>query len=165
MPYCMECGSVLMEKVPPGDDRMRLVCVSCGHIAYINPKVVVGALPVVDGKVLLLRRGIEPRLGAWTYPGGFLEMGETAEEGACREAREELGVEIGGLRLLGLYSRPHAGVVVAVYLADLAGGEPRPGAEALETGFFAPADIPWEELAFPTTVSALKDWVASERSR
>ena len=161
MPFCMQCGAPLAERIPPGDDRKRLVCLSCGYIAYINPKLVVGAIPVVDGKVLLLRRGIEPRIGTWTYPGGFLEMGETSEEGACREAREELGITVGGLRLLGAYSRPSAGIVTIVYLADLIEGEPRPSAEALEAAFFGPDEIPWSELAFPTTVSALRDWVAS----
>lgn len=164
MPFCMECAGTLTEQVPAGDDRARLVCPSCGYIAYTNPKVVVAALPVVDGRVLLLRRGIEPRIGAWTYPGGFLEMGETAEEGACREAQEELGVAVGGLRLFGVYTRPQAGIVVVIFLADLADGDPRPTPEALEVAFFGPGEIPWDELAFPSTVRALKDWVSSTTS-
>ncbi len=157
----MECGGLLREKVPPGDDRNRLVCPGCGHIFYVNPKVVVGTLPIVDGKVLLLRRGIEPRYGAWTYPGGFMEMDETAEEGACREAHEELDIAVGGLRLHGVYSRPAAGIVTIVYLARVIEGEPKPTSEALEVALFGPDEIPWEELAFPTTVSALRDWAAS----
>ena len=158
MPFCGECSTEMVERVPPGDDRPRLVCPSCGHIFYVNPKIVVGALPVIDGKVLLLRRGIEPRVGAWTCPGGFLEMGETPEEGALREAREELGVELGRLKLLGVYSRPSAGVVVVVYTASQVDGQPKAGSEALEACFFGPEQIPWEELAFSTTVNALKDW-------
>ncbi|MHB8992687.1 MAG: NUDIX domain-containing protein, partial [Chloroflexota bacterium] len=158
-----ECGGVLVEQVPPGDDRSRLVCASCDQITYINPKVVVGALPVVNGKVLLLRRGIEPQHGFWTYPGGFLEMGETAEEGACREAREELDVGVGRLRLHGVYSRPGVGIVTVVYLADLMEGEPKPTSEALEAAFFGPEEIPWDDLAFPTTISALRDWAALAR--
>jgi ADP-ribose pyrophosphatase YjhB (NUDIX family) len=158
--YCMECGGVLGERVPPGEDRLRLVCGSCGYISYKNPKVVVGILPVQDGMVLLLRRAIEPRVGMWTCPGGFLEMGESVEEGARREAREELGIEVGDLKLLGVYSRPRGGVVVIVYLASLMGGEVRLGSEALETALFRPDDVPWEELAFPTTASALEDWVS-----
>ena len=161
MPYCLQCGGSLVEQLPPDDDRFRLVCPLCGHIAYSNPKVVVGSLPVVDGKVLLLRRGIEPSYGMWTYPGGFLEMDESAEEGASREAREELNIGVGRLRLLGVYSRPSAGVVTIVYLSDLIEGEPQTTHEALETGFFGPDEIPWEELAFPTTVSALRDWAAT----
>lgn len=160
MSYCVRCGALLKAMVPSDDDRERLICPSCGHIAYINPKVVVAALPVVDGRVLLLRRGMEPRRNAWTYPGGFLEMGETAEEGVLRETREELGIQVGGLRLLGVYSRPGAGVVVIVYLAEVLCGEPRPSLEALESAFFGPEEIPWQELAFPSTVSALRDWVS-----
>ncbi len=161
MPHCWECGTGLVERVPPGDDRARLVCPVCGHIAYINPKVVAGSLPVVDGRVLLLRRGIEPRLGTWTYPGGFLEMGETTEEGTRREALEELGIYLGELRLLGVYSRPPAGVVVVVYLARGFENELRLGSEALEAAYFEPAEIPWQDLAFETTVKALRDWIAT----
>ncbi len=161
MPYCMQCGSGLEVRVPPGDDRNRLVCPDCGYISYVNPKLVVGALPVVDGRVLLLRRGIEPGLGAWSYPGGFLEMGETLEEGARRESLEELGIEIDGLRLLGVYSRPAAGVVTVIYVADRMSGQPRTTPEATEAAFFRPDEIPWRELAFPTTERALRDWVSS----
>lgn len=160
--YCMECGDTLRENVPPGDDRVRLVCPACGYIAYMNPKVVAGSLPIVNGKALLLRRGIEPRLGMWTYPGGFLEMGETTEECAVREAREELGIEVAHLRLLGVYSRRQPGVVTVVYLSEVVGGEPHSTPEALEAAYFAPAEIPWDELAFPTTVSALKAWTVCD---
>ncbi|HEX2923962.1 MAG TPA: NUDIX hydrolase [Chloroflexota bacterium] len=161
MPYCMQCGSNLEAKVPPGDDRNRLVCPSCGFISYVNPKLVVGALPVVNGRVLLLRRGIEPALGSWSYPGGFLEMGETLEEGARRESQEELGIEIDGLRFLGVYSRPSAGVVTVIYVANRVSGQPAVTAEAIESAYFRPNEIPWKELAFPTTEQALRDWVSS----
>ncbi len=163
MPYCMDCGGSLLEQVPPGDDRTRLVCPRCGKISYINPKIVVGTLPVVEGRVLLLRRGIEPCYGKWSYAGGFLEMNETAEEGARRETREELGIGVDGLHLLGVYSRPPAGIVTVVYLADQIQGEPGPTSEALEGRFFTPEEIPWEDLAFPTTVSALRDWTSTVR--
>ncbi len=138
-----------------------MVCPACGHIAYINPKVVAGTLPVVDGKVLLLRRGIEPRRGTWTYAGGFLEMGETLEECAVRETREELGIVVGDLRLLGVFSRRQVGVVTVVYLSEILEGEPHATAEALEAAYFGPDEIPWADLAFPTTVSALKAWMES----
>ena len=161
MPFCMECGARLVEKMPQGDDKVRLVCPSCGYVAYINPKLVAGSLPIVNGKALLLRRGIEPRVGTWTYPGGFVEMGESTEECAIREAHEELGVDVDGLRLLGVYSRQQAGIVTVVYLSDLIGGQPHPTPEALEASFFGPDEIPWDELAFPTTESALKAWTES----
>ncbi len=112
-------------------------------------------------QVFLARRGIEPGAGRWSYPGGFLELGESAQEGARRETEEEtrLLVEVG--RLIGLYSRPHAGVVTVIYEAEVVGGEPLPGAESIEVQAFGPDEIPWDELAFSTTESALRDWVAS----
>ncbi len=163
MAYCVQCGGKMEERIPDGDERSRLVCPDCGHITYENPKLVVGTLPVVAGKVLLLRRAIEPRYGTWSYPGGFLEMGETIEEGASRESREELGIEVGKLRLHGIYDRPSVGIVTIIYLAEIVRGEPAPSSEALEARYFGPEEIPWNELAFPTTARALVDWVSSTR--
>ena len=142
-----------------GDDRPRLVCEGCGFVFYLNPKLVAGVIPVQDGRAVLLRRGIEPRRGAWTYPGGFVELGETVEEAACREAREEIGIDVQIRSLLNVYSRVSAGVVVVIYLADIVGGEPQTGREAIEVRAFAPEEIPWEHLAFPTTEWALREWV------
>lgn len=143
-----------------GDRRSRLVCPS-GHVTWRNPRIVVGALPVQGDRVYLARRAIEPGLGRWSYPGGFLEMGEAAQEGARRETEEEtrLLVEVGSL--IGVYSRPHAGVVTVMYEATVVGGRPEPGAETSEVRAFGADDIPWEDLAFTTTESALRDWVAS----
>jgi ADP-ribose pyrophosphatase YjhB (NUDIX family) len=122
---------------------------------------VVGALPVQAGRVFLARRAIEPGLGRWTYPGGFLEVGESAQEGARREAEEEteLRIEVG--RLIGVYSRPHVGIVTVVFAADVVGGLPEPAAETTEVRGFDPDEIPWDELAFTTVESALRDWVGS----
>lgn len=143
------------------DDRPRLVCDNCGFILYANPKVVAGAVPLKDSKVFLLRRGIEPRLGTWTYPAGYMEMGETIEEAAVRETREETGLEIEIASLLNVYSRPEAGVVVIVYRARVIGGDPVAGYEAQEVKAFHPGDIPWDGLSFPTTRWALLDWLKS----
>ena len=120
-----------------------------------------GTLPVQAGQVFLARRAIEPAIGRWTYPGGFLERGESAQEGARRETEEEteLRIEIG--RLLGVYSRPHVGIVTIVYEAAVVGGRPEPAAETSEVRAFGPDEIPWEELAFSTVESALRDWVAT----
>ena len=113
------------------------------------------------GRVFLARRSIEPGAGLWTYPGGFLEVGESAQEGARRETEEEtqLRVEVG--RLIGAYSRPHVSVVTLIYEATVVGGEALPGVETIEVRDFGPDEIPWEELAFTTGESALRDWVAS----
>jgi ADP-ribose pyrophosphatase YjhB (NUDIX family) len=158
--YCPACGQALEERVLEADHRPRLVC-PAGHVTWQNPRLVVGTLPVSAGRVYLARRSIEPGSGLWTYPGGFLEIGESAQEGARRETEEEtrLRVEVG--RLIGAYSRPHAGVVTLIYEANVVGGEALPGVETSEVRDFAPDDIPWDELAFTTAESALRDWVAS----
>jgi ADP-ribose pyrophosphatase YjhB (NUDIX family) len=112
--------------------------------------------------VFLARRGIEPGIGLWSYPGGYLELGESAQEGARRETEEEtlLKVEIG--RLVGAYSRPTGGVVTLIYEAQVVGGEPLPGVETTEVRGFTPDNIPWDELAFSTTESCLRDWVRAQ---
>ena len=158
--YCPACGQSLVERVLEEDHRPRLVCPD-GHVTWRNPRLVVGTLPVLSGRVYLARRAIEPGAGRWTYPGGFLEIGEAAQEGARRETEEEtqLRVEVG--RLIGAYSRPYAGVVTLIYEADVVGGEALPGAETSEVRDFGPDEIPWDELAFTTAESALRDWVAS----
>lgn len=159
--YCSECGGKLYEKSLSNDNRPRLVCENCGQVLYVNPKVVTAAIPEHEGKVVLLRRGIEPRKGYWTYPSGYLEMGETVEEGAVRETKEETNFDARITRLLGLYSRPEVGVVVAVFLATVVGGEPEIGEETSEIRLFGPEEIPWKDLAFLSTEWALRDWVLS----
>ena len=159
--FCPACGRSVEARVLEDDHRPRLVC-SAGHVTWRNPRIVVATIPVRDGHVYLARRAIEPRLGRWTCPGGFLELGEAAQEGARRETEEEteLRVEIG--RLVGVYSRPHAGVVTIVYEASVVGGRPEPAAETSEVRDFAPGEIPWGELAFSTVASALRDWASTQ---
>ncbi len=160
MGFCLDCGRRMQLGHPPGETRPRLYCQACGFVHYENPKIVLGTLPVQDGKVALIRRGIEPRAGYWAYPGGFMELGESVEEGARRETMEETQLEVEIDSLLNIYSRPHAGVVTIIYLARIVGGRLAPGHEALEVALFAPHQIPWSELAFPTVTQALKDWTA-----
>ena len=158
--FCPACGLEVVPRVLEADHRPRLVC-PAGHVTWRNPRVVVGTLPIEAGRVLLARRAIEPSLGRWGNPSGFLELGEAAQEGARRETEEEteLRVEVG--RLVGVYSRPHAGIVTIVYEATVVGGSAAPAAETSEVRAFGPDEIPWEELAFTTVESALHDWVAS----
>ncbi len=160
--YCVACGGQLAEQWVAVEGRNRLVCQACGHIHYLNPKIVAATLPVSNGRVLLVRRGIEPALGTWSYPAGYVELGETVEEAACRETQEETCLEVRLARLLNVYSR-RAGVVVVAYLAEPVAGEARPGSEVLEVAYFAPEEIPWAELAFPTVTAALRDWVRLTR--
>ena len=163
--YCPHCGAPLVLRLLPSEDRRRLVC-DRGHILYVNPKIIVGVIPERRGRVLLMRRAIEPRIGAWTFPGGFLEIDETAEECAVRETHEEVGVQVRLRGLVGVYSRPAPeapGIVSIVYRGRVERGEVDVGREALEARWFRPEKIPWDELAYETTRWALRDWLKSRR--
>ena len=159
--YCSRCGSRLRFGAVDGEHRERLVCDTCGHIVYVNPRVVVTAFPVTDdGELVLLRRGIEPGYGTWAQPGGFLEVDETVNQGAIRETLEETGLLIEPGEIIGLYTRLEAAVVTIAFEARIVGGAPTVTPEALEVRSFAPADIPWDGIAFNTTQWALRDWLA-----
>lgn len=154
----MHCGQRLTTAVPENDTKRRLVCLDCGFVHYINPRPVAGVIPVrEDGHVLLVRRAIEPRSGLWVFPGGYMDMGESAEEAAVRETREEANVEVTALELLGVYTRVGPGIVVIVY-EGATESEGSPGDECSEIGWFHPERIPWADLAFDSTHAALRDW-------
>lgn len=154
--FCPTCGAACEERVPAGDDHPRAVCTGCERVHYQNPKVVVGTVPMFEGRVLLCRRAIDPRRGFWTIPAGFLEIGETTQEGARREAREEAGVSLEVGSLLAVYELIHVQQVMLVYRAVLPSAELNPGVESLEARLFEPDEIPWDELAFPTVKWALR---------
>jgi ADP-ribose pyrophosphatase YjhB (NUDIX family) len=148
------------------EKQRRRVCASCGQITYLNPKVVAGLIPVMpDGRIVLLRRSIEPALGKWTYPAGFQEMGESVREAAIRETREEIGVGVTARQTpLGVYSYPEAGVVTIVFAGRVnKGGKPWPAHEAEQVQIFKLGQIPWNSLAFRSTRDALRDWKKSLR--
>jgi ADP-ribose pyrophosphatase YjhB (NUDIX family) len=162
--YCSNCGSALSLGAIDGEDRDRLSCAACGHIAYVNPRLVVTTLPITgDGQLVLLRRGIEPGRGAWAQPGGFLEVDETVHEAAIRETREETGLIVEPGEIIGLYTRLEAAVVTIAFEARVVGGSPTPTREALEIATFDPAALPWPELAFRTTMWMLRDWLDRRR--
>jgi len=162
--FCSRCGSPLRFGMVEGEDRERLACDACGHIVYVNPRLVVTAIPVTDrGEVVLLRRGIEPGYGTWAQPGGFLEVDETVNQAAIRETFEETGLLIEPGEIIGLYTRLEAAVVTIAFEARIVGGAAIATPEALEVRGFAPEDVPWEEIAFRTTIWALRDWFARRR--
>ncbi len=138
-----------LRQVPPGDDKERLVCPDCDYVAYENPKIVAGSVAIEDGRILLCRRAIEPRRGFWTLPAGFLELGESPEEGARREAVEEANAAIDIDGLLAVYTVRHISQVQLFYRARLRSAV-SPGIESQEVGLFAWEEIPWSELAFPS---------------
>lgn len=157
--FCERCGKSMIFRIPPGDERERSCCpnLECGFISYQNPKVVVGAICTWEDKVLLCRRAIEPRKGAWGFPQGFLELGETTRVGAARETMEEAGAvfDPASFTLLAVYNLAGAQVQM-VYTAELTSGSIQAGIESMEVGFFEWDEIPLEELAFPTVGWALE---------
>jgi ADP-ribose pyrophosphatase YjhB (NUDIX family) len=159
MRYCPSCGGDLELRQPPGEDRDRHVCAACGLVHYQNPKVVVGSVCTLGSRILICRRAIEPRRGFWTLPAGFLELGETAEEGALREAWEEARARIQIEGLIAVYSVPRIGQVQLLYRARLLDPAVEPGPESLEVRLVGWDEVPWADLAFPTV-----HWVL-ERAR
>ncbi len=163
MNYCPKCGSTVTLKTPLDDTRERHVCSGCATIHYENPRNVVGTIPVWQDKVLLCKRAIQPRLGYWTLPAGFLEVGESTEDGAKRETLEEAGasVEIGSL--FSLLNVTHVEQVHLFYLAKLTEPKYQAGVESLEVELFSEKDIPWDDLAFPTVRKTL-EWYFQDKN-
>jgi ADP-ribose pyrophosphatase YjhB (NUDIX family) len=155
--YCPLCAAALVRIPVPPDQKEEAVCSSCGFVFYLNPKVVAGTIPVDDGRVLLIRRNINPSKGKWTFPGGFVDWGETVAGAAVRETLEETGLRVHLQGLIGVYSYADHPVVIVVYRAHVAGGTLRLNHETQEIAWLTPGEIPWEHLAFPSTREALRD--------
>ena len=159
MNFCSNCGNRVALKVPEGDFLPRHVCDSCGTIHYENPKVVVGSVPEYQGRILICKRGIEPRAGYWTIPAGFMENDETVEAGAAREAREEalIDVRIGSLLLVANVT--HARQVHIFFRSHMRTPDFGVTHESLEVKLVDEKDIPWDDLAFPSTEFALRRFI------
>lgn len=158
--FCPLCAAPLGRQPVPPDQREQAVCSHCGFVFYLNPKVVAGTIPEQDGRILLTRRAINPGRGLWTFPGGFVDFGETVTDAALRETFEETGLNVDLMGLLNVYSYPGAPVII-VYRARVSGGTLTCCAENDALEWVAPAAIPWDTLAFPSTREALRDWVAA----
>ncbi|TCP09911.1 NUDIX hydrolase [Caldimonas thermodepolymerans] len=158
--HCRACGSPVTYRIPADDNRERAVCPACGEIHYQNPLNVVGTVPIWEGKVLLCRRNIEPRYGYWTLPAGFLELGETTEQGAIRETQEEAGAAIELDGLFTVLNVVCAGQVHLFYRGRLLNDRFDPGPETIEARLFTQQDIPWDELAFRTVKATLQHYFA-----
>jgi ADP-ribose pyrophosphatase YjhB (NUDIX family) len=159
--FCPKCGGKLALKSLKASEPSRLVCSECLFVFFLNPKVAAGALFTLNGRVVMLRRSIEPCFGKWVFPGGYVDRGETVMDAAIRETREEVNLEIRIVSLLNVYSYTNSPVIVVVYTAEIVGGEIRAGDEALEARAFSPEEIPWSELAFPSTFEALRSYLRS----
>ncbi len=164
MKYCGHCTHELSFEVPPDDDRPRHCCRKCGAVFYDNPKVIVGCLPRWENQVLLCRRAIEPRRGYWTLPAGFMELGETVEEGAARETFEEARANVSIVGLHSVVSLPYISQVYMIFLADLVDLNFAAGPESLEVRLFTEADVPHDEIAFRTVKFALERFYSSPPS-
>ena len=159
MNYCGECGQSVTRKIPQGDHLPRYVCDSCQVIHYHNPKIVAGCIADWQGRILLCRRAIEPKSGLWTYPAGFMELGEGTEEAARRETLEEAHAEVAITRLHSVLSLPHIGQVYLTFIGQLHANEFGVGPESLEVRLFERTEIPWGEIAFPVVREALQHYL------
>ena len=158
MKFCSQCAEPISKLIPEDDNKLRFVCKKCGFIHYQNPKIIAGCLPIWGEKVLLCKRAIEPRYGLWTLPAGFMENGETTEQGAMRECLEEAMAYVKIENLYCLYNIPQIHQVYIFYRATLLKDNFYPGPESLETQLFSEDEIPWKSLAFPAVKKTLKHY-------
>ncbi len=161
MHYCLRCSHKLELKIPDDDNRNRLVCPNCSYIHYENPKVIVGVLPFYQDKILLCQRSIEPGYGLWTIPSVFMECNETLQEGAKREAQEEVGIECDNLQLFVVYSIPRISQVYMLFCSELASNNIGVGPETLAADFFSFNTIPWSDIAFSAVKFSLNKFVSN----
>lgn len=156
MNYCPVCGHPTIARVPPGDNRQRDCCEQCGAVQYVNPRPVVGTVPIWRTQVLLCRRAIEPGLGKWTLPAGFMEVGESTGAGAMRETLEEAGARIALGNLFSMIDVPHVQQIHIFFQAELLDADFCAGEESLEVRLFDEAEIPWQDIAFRTVSTTLQ---------
>jgi mutator protein MutT len=159
--FCARCAGALESRLLKATEPERLVCVRCGFVHYVDPKVAVGTIITdAQGRIVLVKRAIEPGYGKWVFPGGFIDRGETVEAAAVREAREECGLDVRLEGLINIYSYPGVAVIIIAYAATALGGCLACDDEGLEAQLFEPEQIPWNELAFRSTKQALEDFLA-----
>jgi ADP-ribose pyrophosphatase YjhB (NUDIX family)/predicted RNA-binding Zn-ribbon protein involved in translation (DUF1610 family) len=159
--FCPRCGGALERRVLKITEPARLVCTQCGFVFYIDPKIAVGTIiRGDDGRLVLVKRAIEPGYGKWVFPGGYVDRGETLVAAAIREAREECGLDVRLDGLVNVYSYPGRAPIIVVYAATATGGTLCVDDEGLEIAQLAPDSIPWHDLAFRSTHEGLRDYLA-----
>jgi ADP-ribose pyrophosphatase YjhB (NUDIX family) len=157
--FCSACGNSVSRKIPLGDNLARFVCDSCQAIHYHNPKIVAGCIPEWEDQILLCRRAIEPKSGLWTFPAGFMEIGESTEQAAIRETKEEAQADVEITALHAVLSLPHVGQVYMVFRGRMLTSAYDAGEESLEVRLFPLLEIPWDLMAFPVVREALRRYV------
>jgi ADP-ribose pyrophosphatase YjhB (NUDIX family) len=157
--YCPRCGGGLDKRVVKANEPKRLVCQVCSFIFYQDPKVVAGTIFILDGGIVLLKRGVEPALGKWVFPGGYVDRGEAVYDAAIRETKEESNLDVKLGPLLNVYSYPRSPNVIVVYTAEVVSGTLAAADESVDARVFKPNEIPWDELAFDSTRDALRDYI------
>jgi len=157
--FCPRCGGNLERRKIKVIEPERLVCDRCSFIFYLDPKVVAGTIFTIDDRVVLLRRGVEPSIGKWVFPGGYVDRGESVQDAAVRETKEECDLDVKLRSLLDVYSYPRSPNVIVVYAAEVIGGELKARDESVEAQKFIASEIPWQELGFPSTRDALMDYI------
>lgn len=157
--FCPRCGGPLEQRTVKINGPQRLVCQTCTFIFYQDPKVVAGTVFTLDGGIVLLKRGVEPAIGKWVFPGGYVDRGESVQEAAVRETKEESQLEVKLGPLLNVYSYPRSPNVIVVYTAQVIGGELAAADESVDAGIFASDEVPWHDLAFDSTKHALNDYI------
>jgi ADP-ribose pyrophosphatase YjhB (NUDIX family) len=164
MNYCSQCGGGVNLAIPEGDHLPRHICSQCGEIHYQNPKVVVGCIPEYGQQLLFCKRAIEPRLGYWTLPAGFMENGETTAEGAQRETLEEACARVEIIDMFSMFNLPHINQIYVLYRARLCDLDFAPGTESLEVKLLDEEQVPWNEMAFPVITESLRLYFADRKA-
>jgi len=162
--FCPVCGGRLNNQNLKANEPSRLVCADCDYVFYLDPKLVACVIVDMNGKIVLLKRGIDPQKGRWVMPGGYVDRGEEVIAAAHRETEEECGLKIEIKYLLGVYSYPGQVEVVIVYVATPKSGNLYVGDETQDVKLCGPQEIPWEDLAFRSTVDAIKDFYKTKAS-
>lgn len=162
--FCSHCGAKVEQKIPPGESLVRAVCVLCQTIHYQNPKIVAGCIPEWENQILLCRRAIEPRLGFWTFPAGFMELGESMENAAARETLEEAKAVVEISSVFALYTLRKVDQVYVVFRGQLGSMEFGVGDESSEVELVSLENIPWEQLAFPVIREILTRYTEDHRN-
>ncbi len=156
--FCSQCGSTMIQQTPEDDDHIRAVCSSCGYVHYENPKMVVGTIPILKDRILMCKRNIEPRKGCWTLPAGYLENGESVQQGAVRETLEESLAEVNILSPYRMFNILFVDQIYMMFIAELLSDDFGPTPESTDVRLFSETEIPWDNIAFEVIRQTLEDF-------